>query len=186
MQIILIAAAVLVLLSAVEGFRHGVIRRAIEVLGLLAMFVFASSLAGAVEERLADQLGLSQELAFFGSWIGVLVVGVIGVRLLALTISKVLRFSIIGWLDRAGGATLGVAFGAVLVSCALVGLVAAPIDDDFKTEIREHPVAGPLLRVAPAVYDVVRQVWDGEAFFDMVRSAEPAARRAAEELRSGP
>ena len=94
------------------------------------------------------------------------------------------RARLAGWLDRVGGMALGLLFGAIVVSCLLIALLASPLDDGLKDEITDHEVTGPLVHVAPAVYDVVRNAWAGEEFFQMVREhVEPAARKAAEGLR---
>jgi hypothetical protein len=184
-QVILVVLAVVLIWFAVEGLRQGVLRRAVEVVGLIAVFLFASSLSGALQPWLTRHLGVSERAAFFASWGIVLVAGIVGVRLLAAWLSRLVRVSVVGWLDRVGGLALGLAFGAIVGSCILIGLLAAPIDDGLKDEISDHEITGPLLHVAPAVYDVARQAWQGEPFFEMLREhAGAAARKTAEELRA--
>jgi hypothetical protein len=161
-----------------------VVRRTAEVVGLIAVFLFASKLANGLEPHLAGVLDVSGRTAFFASWGVVLVAGFVGVRLAALSLSKLIQVSIVGWLDKVGGMALGIAFGAIVVSCLLVAALAAPIDDGLKDEIRDHEATGTLVHVAPAVYDVARNAWNGEPFFEMVREhVEPVARKAAEGLR---
>lgn len=185
MPVILIGAAAVLLYSGIEGARHGVVRRAVEVVGLLLIFLFASQLADAVEPWLAETTGMSGRAAFFGSWTVVLVGGVVGVRLLATTLGKLARFSIVGWLDRTGGFVLGVLFGAVLVSCLLIGVLALPVGDDLKQDLREAPTTGILLGVAPSVYDAAARVWDGERFRDLVdEHLEPTARGAVRGIKA--
>jgi len=185
MPVVLIGAAAVLLYSGFEGARHGVVRRAVEVVGLLLIFLFASQLADTVEPWLVDTTGMSGRAAFFGAWTVVLVGGVVGVRLLAAGLGKLARFSIVGWLDRTGGFVLGVLFGAVLVSCLLIGLLALPLGNDFKHDLRETPSTGFLLAVAPSVYDAAASVWDGERFRDLVdEHLEPTARGAVEGIKA--
>lgn len=180
-----IAVAVVLAWFAVEGFRHGVVRRLVELIGLVVIFLFASRLAGDIEPVLSDSWGLSPKVAFFSAWILVIVVGVVSVRLLAAGSQKLVRFSIAGWLDRVGGIVLGAIFGGVVASCLLIVLIALPVDDDLRDGVREDPALGVVLRFAPNVYDFVRQAWDGERFFEMVREhVEPAAEKAAESIRA--
>jgi membrane protein required for colicin V production len=177
----LVLGAVLLLLAffVVQGFREGVIRRVLEIAGLLAIFLFASRLADLLEPRLTRWLSISPTLAFFAAWTVVLLAGVIVVRMVALAMSKLLAFSVIGWLDRLGGAVLGAAFGCFVASCLLLMLVASRADEGFKQEVMHNPVTGRLLRVAPAVYDAARAVWGGEPFEKVARlRLEPALRRA--------
>lgn len=184
MDAILIGVAAVFLWFTVEGFRQGVIRRAVEVVGLITVFVFASRLAGALEPHLAGALDVSGRTSFFAAWGVVLVAGIVGTRMVALWLSRLVRVSIVGWLDRVGGMALGLLFAAIVVSCLLIALLAAPLDDALRDEIQDHEVTGSLVHVAPAVYDVVRKAWEGESFFQMIREhIEPAARKAADGLR---
>ena len=179
MTAVALVAALVVVWSAVEGFRQGVVRRVVELVGLLVVFVFASRLAELLEPVLRDELGLEGKVGYFASWVAVIIGGVVLVRLA----QKMVRFSITGWLDRAGGAVLGAAFGAVIVSCLLVLLLALPVGDDFKRELRDDPLAGGMLHLAPSVYDAVDGLWQGEGFFEMIEEyVEPRVKGAAEKL----
>lgn len=168
MPIVYAVVGALVVWFTIEGARDGVIRRLVEILGLLLVFVFASRLAGDLEPVLHDSWGLPARGAFFGAWILVIVGGVVAVRLLAKLSQKIVRLTITGWLDRAGGALLGALFGGVIASCALVLALALPLGDDIKREVRDDAITGPILHLAPAVYDVARGAWDGRSFFDMI------------------
>jgi len=185
MPVILIASAAVLLYCGIEGARHGVVRRAVEIVGLLLIFLFASQLAHAVEPWLARTVGISGRAAFFSAWTLVLVGGVVGVRMLAAGLGKLARFSIVGWLDRGGGAVLGLSFGAVLVSCALNGLLAAPVGDDLKDELRESTPTAMLLGVAPSFYDAASRTWKGGRFRDLFdEHVEPTARGAVEGIKA--
>lgn len=184
MPFVYAGVGVLVVWFTIEGLRQGVVRRLVEVLGLIAVFLFASRLAGDLEPVLHDNWGMPARVAFFGSWAVVIVGGVVAVHLLAKLSQKIARLTIAGWLDRAGGAVLGAVFGALLASCALILVLAVPVEDDFKRELREDELAGPVLNLAPSIYDLARQAWDGQDFFGMIREhVEPAARGAAEQIR---
>ena len=184
MPILYAVVAALVVWFAIEGARQGVVRRLVEVIGLVAVFLFASRLAGDLEPVLHDDWGMSARVAFFGSWVVVIVGGIVAVHFVAKLSQKIVRLTITGWLDRGGGALLGAVFGTVLASCALVLVLALPLEGDFKRELRDDPLAGPVLRLAPAVYDVARGGWDGPGFFEMIEEhtgRDP--REAAEQLR---
>lgn len=170
---------------AIDGFRHGVVRRFVELVGLVAVFVFASTLASALEPELVGRVGLGARASFFLSWIVVIVGGLLLVRLAAALAQKAVRLSITGWIDRTGGVVLGLAFGALICSCILVVILALPVDKGVKREIRDQPVASALLHLAPAVYDGLRGAWKGERFFELIEEhVEPAARGAAEQIRA--
>jgi len=185
LPIVYAIAAALVVWFAIEGARDGVVRRLVEIVGLVLVFVFASRLAGDLEPVLHDNWGLPARGAFIGSWITVLVGGVILVRLLAKLSQKIVRLTITGWLDRAGGAFLGALFGAILASCALILVVTLPIEEDLRRDIRDDAIVGPVLHLAPAVYDVARGAWDGPGFFEMIEEhVSPKVRERADQIRA--
>ena len=185
MEPVLVICGLVLAFSLVDGFRHGILRRAVELAGLILIFLFASRLADAIEPALSEKLGASPTAAFFGSWAIVLVGGVVLLRIVAATVASLTRLSVVGWLDRLGGAVLGLVFGLVLTSLLLIGVLALPVSDELKQEVRIHPVTRPLLHVAPSLYDAASQLWDGEDFFEMIEERlEPVARKAEEGLRA--
>jgi uncharacterized membrane protein required for colicin V production len=183
--LIYIASAVIVLWFGIEGLRHGVVRRVVEIVGLIAIFLFASTLAGALRPHLARAIDLSPRAAFFTAWVLVLIAGIVVTRLLARGVAKLFSFSIIGWLDRGGGFLLGTLFGCVLVSCLMILLLAIPLSNDLKAELREDPPSSFLLHLAPAVYDTASEIWHGDSFGQLVEEVlEPNAREALDHLRA--
>lgn len=185
MEGVLILAGVLMLWSGIEGYRHGVIRRVVEIVGLILVFLLASRLAAFLEPELAERLPISNKVAFFASWTIVLIGGIWATRLLARGLSKLFSFSVIGWLDKGGGFVLGVAFGAILASTILILVLALPVGDDYRREIRENRWSNALLWVAPSVYDGLCTVLPGDSFRELVRDhIEPTAREAAEEIKA--
>jgi len=185
LPIALAAAAGIMVWFGIEGYKHGVIRRIVEIVGLILIFVFASRFAAALRGPLVEAFEISDRFAFFGSWILVLVLGVIAVRLLARIVSKVFSFSIIGWLDKGGGFVLGAAFGGILVSCLFILLLALPLPDDFQEELRENPLSSGMLHFAPAVYDAGCQLWEGDRFATLLEDVlEPGAQRALDQLKA--
>lgn len=185
MPVIYIASAVIVLWFGIEGLRHGVVRRVVEIVGLVAIFLFASTLAGALRPHLVAAVDLSPRAAFFTAWVIVLVLGIVLTRFLARGVAKLFSFSIIGWLDRGGGFLLGTLFGCILVSCLMILLLAVPLPDDLKADMREDPPSSFLLHLAPAVYDTASEIWEGEKFSELVEEVlEPNAREALDHLRA--
>jgi len=182
MTVLWIAAAVIVTATTVEGIRQGVVRRAAELVGLLVVFLFASRLAGMLAPEIDGLFGMDSSAAFYASWAVVLIGGVVAVRLAASGLRKIVHLTLVGWLDRAGGGVLGLAFGLVIASCLFVLTQALPVSDTIRDEMEENPAAELLLNLAPAVYDVGREFIGGERFFDMVKEhVEPAADRLRDE-----
>lgn len=185
MVILWIALAMLVVWTTIEGFRHGIVRRVVELVGLILIFFFASALADALEPVLVEEIGLEGRVAFFAAWVVVILGGTLGVRLLAVLAQKAVRLSITGWIDRLGGALLGAVFGVFLSSCALILITRVPAGREVERSVREEPLAEFVLEFAPSVYDAVRGVWDGERFFELIDDeVKPRAKDAVEQIQS--
>ena len=185
MTIILGILLLILTISTIVGIKHGVVRRVIEILGLVLIFLFASRVADVIEPSLSDAFDIDPGATFFIAWAVVLIGGILLVRLIAIGMGKLFRLSILGWLDRIGGAVLGLAFGAIVCSCLLIGLLALPVSKQLRRDIQDHPVTSSLLHVAPSLYDIVAQSWDGEGFFEMVeKRIGPLAEDAVEGIRA--
>lgn len=180
MNVLWIAAGVIVAVTTVEGVRQGVVRRAVELVGLVLIFVFASRLSDLVAPRLESWLGIGQAAAFYSSWAVVLIGGVVLVRLLAAGLRKVVHLTLVGWLDRVGGGALGLTFGLVLVSCLFLLVYTIPVTEELRAEMQDSEPAEFVLHFAPTLYDVVIDLVGGEHFFDML---EEHVGPAAEQLR---
>jgi membrane protein required for colicin V production len=181
-NVLWIVAGILVAVTTIEGVRQGVVRRAVELVGLVAIFLFASRLADLLAPRLVDWLGLGSAAAFYGSWAVVLIGGVILVRLVAAGLRKVVHLTLVGWLDRLGGGVLGLTFGLILASCLFLLVYSIPVSEDLRDEMAESEPAELLLHFAPSLYDAGSELVGGERFFDMLdRHVRPAAQRLREE-----
>jgi len=182
---IIVLSILIILAMIVDGFRHGVIQRALETIGFIAIFIFASRLADWVEPVLSKNLAATPKIAFFGSWAIVLVGGVILVRISSAAFASLMKFSIVGTIDRIGGMVMGLLFGCLLVSVLLVGMIAVTDSPRLRSEIQDHPVTGPLLRVAPEVYDVAAKAWNGQGFFKMIQERlEPLSQETIDTLKA--
>ncbi len=183
MEILWILAGVLVVGSLISGLRHGVVRRVVELVGLVAIFLFASSMAAWLRPWVGERIDWDERVVFLASWGAVLVGGLVGVRLLAIALQRIVRISVVGWLDRLGGAVLGALFGAVLASCLFVAATALPIEGSIHDRMREDPYSSFLLHLAPDLYDALRGIWQGDEFFEALgERVEPAARQAVERI----
>lgn len=185
MIILLIVAAVLIAFFAIEGYRHGIIRRLFEFLGLIGVFFLASRVGNWLAPQLSENLPISSKVAFFTAWVLVIVLGILLVRLLARAITKLFSFSVIAWVDKGGGFALGAAFGGILASCLMILILALPIDEEFRAELRAHPGAGTLLWIAPTLYDGIMTVLPGDDFAELMDDyIEPQAKAAVEDVKA--
>ena len=151
---------VLLLVFAVAGWRAGLIRRVLEFVGVVASVLLASRFGHLVAEQLEDSIGLSDRLAGPVGWLLLFATLLVLTRLAAWALSKALRVSVLGWLDKAGGTLLGLLIGTLVASVLLMLATRLPVEDDLAERIESEPVTRIVHGAAPALYGLV--VRDGK------------------------
>ena len=161
-----LSAAVLVLLlvSAVLGWRAGLIRRVLEFVGLVAAMLLASRFGYLVAEQLASSTGLSDRLAGPLGWLLLFAALLVLARVAAWGIAKALHVSVLGWVDRTGGALLGLLIGTLVGSVLLMLAARLPVEGDLAEQIESQPLPRYVHAAAPTLYGLV--VRDGKIDID--------------------
>jgi hypothetical protein len=97
-------------------------------------------------------------------------------------IKGILRFAMLGWLDRTGGAAFGTVKGAILLS-GLVWLFILLPTGDIVSDLEQESKSFPVVRsVVPSLYQVFKVVLPASGtFMDQVREYIPVD-NASEEL----
>jgi len=150
-----IATLALLLVFAIAGWRAGLIRRVLEFVGMVASVLLASRFGFLAADWLQDLTGLEDRLARPLGWLLVFIVLLIGTRVLAWLLAKALRVSVLGWVDRWGGALLGVLIGVLVCSVLLMLVCRVTGDDDLAEQVRSDPVTRVVHSAAPALYALV-------------------------------
>lgn len=110
--------ALVVVACAFRGYRRGLVREGMALLGLLAGTVLAARLQVPVSKSLQPFVGggaLADSLAY----VGVLLVVIGSATIFTLVIRKLLVLFLVDWLDSASGALFGAAQGAILAGLLL-------------------------------------------------------------------
>ena len=163
-----IATLILLFVFAVAGWRAGLIRRVLELVGMVASVLLASHYGHLVAEQLQDSTDLDDRLAGPLGWFLLFAVLLLLTRLLAWALSKALRVSILGWLDRWGGGLLGLLIGLLVGSVLLMLVGRLPVDGDLADQIEHDSVTRFVHGAAPALYgfvvrdkgDEIERLWD--------------------------
>jgi len=161
-----IVVLIFLLITAWEGWRKGLIRRVLELVGLVLSIVAALRLVDPASTWLFS-IGLPAQSARIVGWLLIFVVCMAATRFVAWTVSKMLRASLLGWVDRWGGALLGLCGGLVLASVLLMAASHVPGNDDMRRAIDDHAVPRGVYAVAPVLYGLlvqdesdVEELWD--------------------------
>jgi uncharacterized membrane protein required for colicin V production len=164
---ILIALAAIVAFG-ILGFRDGVIKRILEIAGVLVSLVLTARFASAVQPWMMDKTGMNEGASLLVTWAVLFFVGLVLSRLLATIISKALRLTVLGWLDKWGGALVGIALGTLVTSVILVAASQVPGGQSIQTAYNRTSLGQFIFYAAPSFYEQVRslsggrveEVWD--------------------------
>jgi len=107
---------------ALLGLLRGLWWQVVRLVGLVASVALARTFSGAGAERLEGWTSWSPEIAQGVAWLGILVAGLLVTALVGTVGKKSLDAMKLGLVDRAGGAAVGLATGALLHVAGLLAL----------------------------------------------------------------
>lgn len=186
MEPVLLIPIPFIVILAVVGMRDGVVKRIVEILGVIATVIFTARFAVAVQPWVMDKTGAEEEPALLITWAVLFFAGLILSRLLAVLISKLIRLTLLGWLDRLGGAVLGAAIGVLLASAVILVLGQIPGGQDLDAVYRADPWGRFVRDAAPNVYQGARRLWgqkDDTAWSSVLDRARTTADDVADKTR---
>ena len=150
--------AILVVLfgSAVFGYRRGLVKQVLELVGLAGGILLALYLTSGLVD---DYTG---PLAHYRVTYALVFLAIVGLSLLVAqavgrVTSEIMEVSFFGWFDRAGGAVAGVVKGALWLSIWITILTHANFGRAVNQNLRQSSLAGPISRLLPAAYEMVRE-----------------------------
>ena len=158
---VLIALAV-ILVFGILGFRDGVVKRILEIAGVLVSLILTARFASAAQPWIQDKTGMEEGASLLVTWAVLFFVGLALSRLLARLISKALRLTVLGWLDKWGGALLGVAVGTLVVSVVLVAGSQVPGGQSIQKTYQKSELGQFIFFAAPSFYEQARRLSGGE------------------------
>ncbi|MBN1885221.1 MAG: CvpA family protein [Candidatus Krumholzibacteriota bacterium] len=152
-----VSIAAIVAILAISGARRGLIRQVLQIVGIVAAFICAVYFAHVIVTWIESRFGAPNAIARVAAAVIVFAAVVLLFHLLGVLLQKIARISMLGWLDRTGGALLGAVKGLLLASLLLVVLLdlPLPLPDDFRSEIEADPVVQVVHPVLPVLFDAV-------------------------------
>ena len=157
---VIFGLSVIVLFGAL-GWRDGLVKRVIEIAGAIAALLLTARFAGAVQPWVSARTHAGPGPALLITWAVLFLLGLLASRLLAEVVSRLLRLTLLAWVDRTGGALLGLLFGTLLASVLLVAASQVRGGAAIQADC-DRTVAGRLIYyAAPNVYIEVRKLSGG-------------------------
>ena len=159
-----IVVIVLVLGLGFLGWRNGLIRWAFTLIGGIIGVVLAGRLYKTFAPMVPlDSEGMQQVVAFGVIFLAIMLGAWIGARVL----KTVLNVLMIGWVDHAAGAALGVVAGALAATAVISAMGIVP-SDSLQSAVEESTLASPLvnnvgiaLAFLPEEFKAVRDLASG-------------------------
>jgi uncharacterized membrane protein required for colicin V production len=162
MDIPVLIALTVILVFGILGFRDGVVKRILEIAGVLVSLILTARFASAAQPWIQDKTGMEEGASLLVTWAVLFFVGLALSRLLARLISKALRLTVLGWLDKWGGALLGVAVGTLVVSVFLVAASQVPGGQSIQKTYQKSELGQFIFFAAPSFYEQARRLSGGE------------------------
>ena len=173
-----------ILFFAFKGFKDGVVKRVVEIVGIIATLILTARFATAALPWMIEHTGLSEGPALLITWAALFLVGFLLSKLLAAFIGKVFRLTLLGWVDRGGGAVLGAAIGILFCSVILVALSQITGGQKVQRAYEETAWGSFLFHAAPNVYRQVQRLEDGKAGEVWDRVLDTTRRETGEAVQS--
>ena len=180
-----------ILIFGFMGFRDGVVKRLLEVAGILVTLLLTAHFATDLLPWMKENTGLPEGAALFITWAGLFLIGFLLSKLLAAFVSKLLRLTILGWVDRWGGAVVGAVIGILFCSVILVAASQVGGGQVVQRAYEESAWGRLLFHAAPNLYRQVQglsgeradEVWSRvlDGVRDQAKEGTESAREQVEE-----
>ena len=146
--------------SAVLGFRRGFVRQAVELAGLIVGVLLALYLTGGLVN------GYTGPLAHYRVTYPLVFLIIVGVTLLVAqaigrVTGEIMEVTFFGRIDQVVGALAGMVKGALWLSICITILMHVDSGRVVHQNLRQSSLAGPLSRLLPAAFDLVKQYAHG-------------------------
>jgi len=146
---------VVLTLTAIIGYRRGLVRQIVELFGLvLGLFLGLYLTAGLVEDFGGPfkNYRLTQPMVFM-----LIVAATIAVSSVAGRVaSEVVTVSFFGWFDQIGGALAGTVKGALWLSILITVVMHMGLSPQVENHMSDSALIEPIAGLLPAAFDVVQ------------------------------
>jgi uncharacterized membrane protein required for colicin V production len=151
--VISIVICLIVLFFLIDGIRRGLVRQIFEIAGLIAAFIGAYYLGHTIAHRFEGSTRISSSIVRFFFSAVVFIIIALAFHLMGLLFQKIVSVTILGPVDRIGGALFGAAKGVLFVSLVCVLLFSVPTASGLTAKIKANRVAAAMHPVLPRVYN---------------------------------
>lgn len=149
----IITLGVLVL-GAIAGGTKGFTRQVIELIGLIVSFLVAAVLSSWAATFLAAHTPIPHGPSLVIGFITIFVCGLIAFHFVAIATQKLIHTSLLGWLDRACGAALGLVAATLVASILATIAFDLPLPDGLRRALDSSAVVNFVQPIAGWLFDL--------------------------------
>lgn len=135
------------------GFAKGFLEQALEFFGVIVAFVIAVLLGGVLAKFAADRFSWSYSPALVVISVVLFFSGLMITHLIARAIGRVVKMTLLGWVDRFAGAALGLFVAMILASLLITLTLELPFQRTFQRDVQRASVSLFLKPVAGQVFN---------------------------------
>jgi uncharacterized membrane protein required for colicin V production len=145
----------IIAIGTISGGIKGLARQIIELLGLIVSFLVAAVGSTWLAALLHTHASFPHAPALVISFIAVFVSGLVAFHFVAIAIQKLIHTSLLGWLDRACGAALGLVAMTLVVSILTTMALDMPLPDKVRAALDGSTVVNFVQPIAGWLFDIV-------------------------------
>ena len=144
----------LLAIGAITGGIKGFARQIIELIGLIVSFLVAAVVGSWLAAFLSSNTSIPHAPSLVIAFIVVFVAGLVAFHFVAIAIQKLIHTSLLGWLDRVGGAALGLVAATLVVSVVITILYDFPLSGDLRRSLDSSTVVNFVQPIAGWLFDL--------------------------------
>jgi uncharacterized membrane protein required for colicin V production len=142
-------------IGAISGGIKGLARQIIELVGLVVSFLVAAVLSSWLATFLSSNTSIPHAPALVIAFIAVFVSGLVAFHFVAIATQRLIHTSLLGWLDRACGAALGLVAATLIASILATIAFDMPLPDKLRTALDSSTVVNVVQPIAGWLFDMV-------------------------------
>ncbi len=174
-----IAILVVLLIFTLRGIVKGLIGEVMGFVAVLLSLVLAVRWLNIGTAFLLSFLSLSPALAMMISFVLIFALVFGGTLAIARLFRKLLRVTMLGWVDRLGGGAFGFLTGAVLVSLLVMLVSLIPLNETYRQYEKDSILFRPAQQFAPKLFNwIVAVAPSAGDFYQEVNQAISSKTRA--------
>ena len=144
----------LIAIGTIAGGIKGLARQVIELIGLIVSFLVAAVLSSWLAALLHTHASFPHAPALVISFVAVFVSGLVAFHFVAIAVQKLIHTSLLGWLDRACGAALGLVAATLVASILATVALEMPLPDKLRASLDSSTVVNFVQPIAGWLFDI--------------------------------